>query len=194
MVDCTADSIAEWILSTSWSPDTGNVYLYNLGTSMASPHVAGVAALLIGRGIVGPAAVQSRLESSAMDLGTAGKDTQHGSGLLNAAAALAGAPTGGRLCAFSGLLSGSQILRGSDAATVADTGAFTVTNAQSGIRSVFAWQDLDNSGTVTAGDLYGQVDGVSIYANQTRSGVAIPVRTRGTGSNTLTFNPSTACP
>ncbi len=65
------------------------------GTSMASPHVSGVAALIIASGIVGenptPAAVQARLEVTAKDLGAPGYDLHYGNGLVDAAAAV-GAP------------------------------------------------------------------------------------------------------
>ncbi|SNY65729.1 S8 family peptidase [Paractinoplanes atraurantiacus] len=65
-------------------------YTYMSGTSMASPHVAAVAALLKGynRNLT-PDQVQAALESSAVDLGTTGKDTDFGYGRIDAAAALA---------------------------------------------------------------------------------------------------------
>jgi len=62
------------------------------GTSMAAPHVSGVAALLIGSRRLGrspsPAAVEKRLKSTARDIGSAGWDPRYGWGLLDAAAAL----------------------------------------------------------------------------------------------------------
>jgi serine protease len=61
------------------------------GTSMAVPHVSGVAALIIGSRGLGenpsPDAVQSRIQSTARDMGTPGYDITYGYGLLNAAAA-----------------------------------------------------------------------------------------------------------
>ena len=56
------------------------------GTSMASPHVAGVAALIIGKngGSMKPAQVISILKRSADDLGKPGKDDYHGNGRVNA--------------------------------------------------------------------------------------------------------------
>jgi serine protease len=62
------------------------------GTSMASPHVAGLAALIIASGRLGPhpspAAVQQLIEQTARDLGPPGYDVRYGHGLIDAAAAL----------------------------------------------------------------------------------------------------------
>jgi len=63
---------------------------YYQGTSMATPHVAGVAALLINQGITTPAAVESALKRTARDLGTPGFDEQYGYGLIQPRTALRG--------------------------------------------------------------------------------------------------------
>ncbi len=57
------------------------------GTSMASPHVAGTAALVIASGVTGPDAVRARLQETAEDLGPTGKDDYYGYGLVDAQAA-----------------------------------------------------------------------------------------------------------
>lgn len=59
---------------------------YWAGTSMATPHVAGVAALLLeANSNFTPAQVKHRLEATATDLGEPGRDQYFGSGLVNAA-------------------------------------------------------------------------------------------------------------
>ena len=63
------------------------------GTSMAAPHVSGVAALVFGKNpSLTPLQVESILESTATDLGPAGYDPTFGWGLVNAAAALNATP------------------------------------------------------------------------------------------------------
>ena len=60
------------------------------GTSMASPHVAGVAALMYSQGINNPAAIESALKQFAVDLGHAGRDDEYGHGLIDARRSLRG--------------------------------------------------------------------------------------------------------
>ncbi len=65
-------------------------YQYMQGTSMATPHVAGFAALLMQQGITNPAAIEAAMKRYATDLGTAGRDNEYGNGLINPRAALRG--------------------------------------------------------------------------------------------------------
>lgn len=177
-----------FVLSTTWRPSDGftNAYVGFQGTSMATPHVAGVIALMISQGWVGPAAIQARLEATATDLGAPGKDSEFGSGLVDAAAAIGGAAASTQMRAFAGVISGTTITRQSDSVGVAASGAFLITNAQAGTKTVFVWQDFNANGVVDADDSFGQTPGVVITAGATTSGVSVTVQ-RYSGP-TLTVN------
>jgi subtilisin family serine protease len=80
---------------------TGTVTLVNAptrwaffdGTSMAAPHVAGVAALVLSKNpTLSPDEVRTILNSTATDLGAVGYDRTFGNGLVNATAALNATP------------------------------------------------------------------------------------------------------
>jgi len=77
----------------------GTGYATLSGTSMASPHVAAAAALLMNRAIRSeedenangkwdPSEVRARLQATATDLGAAGADSFYGAGLVNVFAAV----------------------------------------------------------------------------------------------------------
>ena len=79
-----------WVFDLVLAPQRGagsaiNSYAWAAGTSMATPAVSGVAALIIGKfGRIGPAAVERRLRQSADDLGKPGNDDFYGGGRVNA--------------------------------------------------------------------------------------------------------------
>ena len=92
-VDQNGDGYADGVLQQTFVGDPNDfAYWFFQGTSMAAPHVAGTAALLISNGLTGPAAVREALEQTAKDLGAAGRDDTYGYGLLDAYAALLYAP------------------------------------------------------------------------------------------------------
>ena len=65
-------------------------YQFLQGTSMATPHVAGFAALLMQQGITSPAAIEAVMKRYATDLGASGRDDEYGHGLINPRASLRG--------------------------------------------------------------------------------------------------------
>lgn len=67
------------------NPATASYY-WSAGTSMACPHAAGVAALIVGKngGSMDPTAVEAKMRASADDLGKPGKDAAYGHGRINA--------------------------------------------------------------------------------------------------------------
>ena len=60
------------------------------GTSMAAPHVSGLAALLYEQGVTSPAAIEAALVKFAVDKGSPGRDAEFGHGLIHARNTLRG--------------------------------------------------------------------------------------------------------
>jgi len=60
------------------------------GTSMATPHVSGLAALLMSQGVTNPAAIEAAMERFATDLGAPGRDSEYGFGQISARNTLIG--------------------------------------------------------------------------------------------------------
>lgn len=72
-----------------YNTDMGNSWTYHSGTSQASPHVAGLAALVWAKNPGYTAAqVWNRMTSTAIDLGAAGVDTSFGAGRIDVRQAL----------------------------------------------------------------------------------------------------------
>jgi len=89
-VDQNGDGYYDGILQQTFgsSPRDWDYLWFYQGTSMAAPHVSGVAALLISTGVTGPDAIREALEGTAEDLGIPGWDVEYGWGLVDAYAAL----------------------------------------------------------------------------------------------------------
>jgi serine protease len=92
---CHPERPGSWIFQETFTGDS--VARFGLpggyeGTSMASPHVAGIAALLIATRHLGerpsPEQVQTHIQATSRDRGRPGFDSRYGWGLVNAAAAL----------------------------------------------------------------------------------------------------------
>jgi serine protease len=91
--DGNPDGVLQQTYVAENDPSSGFALQWFQGTSMATPHVSGLAALLWSQGIYDAGAstratVRSRIESTAEDLGAAGDDVVFGNGLIRASRAL----------------------------------------------------------------------------------------------------------
>ncbi|MFQ6097523.1 MAG: S8 family peptidase [Armatimonadota bacterium] len=98
-IELCGPGVAVWSTCDQWldgsdydGDDALDGYAILTGTSMAAPHVTGVAALVIASGVTGPDPVRARLQETAEDLGSPGRDTSFGYGLVDAQAAVSGGP------------------------------------------------------------------------------------------------------
>jgi serine protease len=94
--DIDASTYPDGVLSTftrvsGSGPVTADTttYAFNQGTSMATPHVAGLAALIKAADpSLTAAQIKSIIETNAIDLGSSGRDDYYGHGLINAYASV----------------------------------------------------------------------------------------------------------
>ncbi len=130
-------------------------YIGMSGTSMATPHVSGVAALLVANGVQEPEEIRSRLSATAVDLGPTGKDDKYGYGLIDAYAALLGKNLENTEV-FAAAKSGEILNLMSDIRTVNDDGTFVLDKVKPGQVYIVAWRDVNGNGRVDRGDYYGE--------------------------------------
>lgn len=134
--------------STSWNFAQGQpTYVYLQGTSMAAPHVSGVAALLLARepGLTA-AQLRARLLDYAVDAGTPGRDDTFGAGILNARNSLTAtrSPARAITVALHDAASGARLR----SVTAGAGGAFSFGGLADGAYWVVAGEDEDGDGVL----------------------------------------------
>jgi len=81
--------VFDFVLSPGGKLGSGNRYFFAIGTSMATPHVSGLAALIVGKfGHMPPAQIRALIQNSADEIGNPGVSAQFGKGRINALSAL----------------------------------------------------------------------------------------------------------
>src|SRR6267154_2727560 len=81
--------VFDFVLSPGGKLGTINRYFFATGTSMATPHVSGLAALIVGKfGHMNPSQLRTLIEQSGDDILKPGADSQTGHGRINALVAL----------------------------------------------------------------------------------------------------------
>ena len=96
--DLNNDGYADGVLSTLMDgqlPPYTPIYAFYQGTSMACPHAAGVAALMLAvNPLLTPTEIETLMKSTAVDLGAPGRDDLYGAGLVDAYEAVYAAQNG----------------------------------------------------------------------------------------------------
>ena len=88
-IDQNGDTYGDGVLQQTFDGDYSDFgYYFYQGTSMAAPHVSGVAALLISYGVDSPDNVREAMESTAEKKGFTDHDPAYGWGIVDAHAAL----------------------------------------------------------------------------------------------------------
>lgn len=150
----------QMILSTTYDKlDKKDDYGFMSGTSMAAPHVSGVAALLYSRGLTNPIDIEAKLKSTAVNLE---KPLYYGAGIVNAGAALNGTEYG--------LAAAKVFYYNVDTGTESVfydaqiNGNYTIHNVKPGKYIVYAFIDKDKSEDINNGDLSGISDTITVTA------------------------------
>ncbi len=165
--DLDGDGYPDGVLSLGWDSDQNSEgWVFMQGTSMASPHVAGVVALMKSvNPDLDPATIVLLLQSSARDIGLVGPDTFYGWGMVDARAAVEAARDASRA-----LFSDVTVRLVDDAGVVAwakanASGTYDLGQVAAGSYTLEAGTDRDGDGLIDdLGEFYANTAVTVTYA------------------------------
>ncbi len=142
------------IYSTLSQDVNNNKFDFMTGTSMASPHVAGVIALMLAEEPrLETDEIRRRLIMSAEDAGQKGEDLEYGYGIINSYAAVYGAERD-QVKVFLGEKKNNLIQAEKGPKTPNHDGFFDFEIPEGESYSLYAWVDITDSGSIETGDYF----------------------------------------
>lgn len=157
------------IYSTSGYYNNGNTvsnYEYMSGTSMATPYVSGVVALLLSEG-VSPDNIKSRLISTAVDLGLEGKDDDYGYGLVDAYGALINKKLKNPYV-FAANIENDNIYVKSEVKKINKDGSYNLNGVVNEKVYIIGWRDVNENQKIDGDDFYGRYSSQIDISENTR--------------------------
>ena len=157
-----------------YNPDTGGTitrYGGMIGTSMATPHVSGLAGLLVANGVDDPEEIKSRIIDTAIDLGSPGKDDYYGHGIVDAYGALLGKQMDNP-SVFAGVRQDGNYKVMSEIKEINDDGSFHLDEIENKDVYIIGWRDVNKNGQIDQGDYYGKTD---ITINQMGNNISFAI-------------------
>lgn len=157
------------VLSTIWRFSNGTpLYMYGNGTSMAAPHVSGVAALVLARepGLT-VTQLRDRLLGYAVDVGAPGRDDSYGAGIVNARNSLTRTLAPPRRMYAHLVNAAGALIRTADVNT---DGSYALPDLRDGTYRLYAGEDENGDGnTGVPGRRWGAFGGTTTPATITVS-------------------------
>lgn len=142
-------------------------YAYMKGTSMATPYVSGVAALLLADG-VNPRDIRKRLTSTTVDLGPSGRDDYYGYGLVDGYGALLNQKLKNPYV-FAAQKKNGDIYVKSEVIRINDDGFYKLNEVVAEEVCIVGWRDVNENQKIDAGDYYGDSSTINISENSLHS-------------------------
>ncbi|MGM0436649.1 MAG: S8 family serine peptidase [Bacillota bacterium] len=154
-VDSDGNEYADGVLSSTFdgSGDSKTYqYVYYQGTSMASPHVAGLVGLMLANGVP-DSQIRDILRETSFDLGDPGFDSEFGYGLVNAYWAVNQVQD---VKILAGEKDGDSINELMEINVGLRENSYVMENVPAGTYAIYGWIDVTENGVIDSGDYFGE--------------------------------------